>query len=141
MLVGRRDGQLASVRPVIDAPVNKGHLCVKGRYGWGFVHAPDRASRPMIRTGDAWRPVSWHDAIEFVAQRLRDIVAAHGADAVGVLGSARATNEENYLTQKFARVVLGTNNVDCCAGVPRPHRGWDEAHAGDGRRHQLVRRY
>ncbi len=117
MLVGRSDGQVTSVRPALDAPVNKGHLCVKGRYGWDFVHAPDRITRPMIRTGDAWRPVSWDHAIEFIARRFKEIVAARGPDAVGVLGSARATNEENYLTQKFARIVIGTNNVDCCARV------------------------
>jgi formate dehydrogenase major subunit len=71
----------------------------------------------MIRDGAGWREVSWDEAIAFAAGRLRAIVAAHGPDAVGVLGSARATNEENYLAQKFARVVLGTNNVDCCARV------------------------
>jgi formate dehydrogenase major subunit len=117
MHVGRREDRLISARPVIDAPVNRGHLCVKGRYGWDFVHADDRITRPMIRSGDSWTPVSWPQAIEFVARRFREIVAQHGPDAVGVLGSARATNEENYLAQKFARVVLGTNNVDCCARV------------------------
>jgi formate dehydrogenase major subunit len=117
MQVGRRDGRVTSIRPVIDAPVNKGHLCVKGRYGWNFVHAPDRMTRPMIRRGDAWQPVTWSAAIEYVAHRLQKIMAADGPDAIGMLGSSRATNEENYLTQKFARVVIGTNNVDCCARV------------------------
>jgi formate dehydrogenase major subunit len=117
MHVGHREGRLASVRPVLDAPVNKGHLCVKGRYGWGFVHAADRVTLPMIRSGDAWRSVSWEQAIGFVAKRLKEIIARHGPDAVGILGSARATNEENYITQKFARLVIGTNNVDCCARV------------------------
>ena len=117
MHVGHREGRLVSVRPVLDAPVNKGHLCVKGRYGWEFVHAPDRVTEPMIRRGDTWQKVPWDDAIEFVAERLQRIVGEHGPDAVGILGSARATNEENYVAQKFARVVIGTNNVDCCARV------------------------
>ena len=117
MHVGHREGRLVSVRPVLDAPVNKGHLCVKGRYGWEFVHAPDRLTEPMIRRGDAWKKISWDDAIEFVAERLQRIVGEHGPGAVGILGSARATNEENYVAQKFARVVIGTNNVDCCARV------------------------
>ena len=114
---GFRDGRIVSVRPVLDAPVSKGHLCAKGRYGWEFAQAPDRITRPMIRQGESWREVSWDDAIAFVADRLRSIIDQHGPDAVGVLGSARATNEENYVAQKFARVVLGTNNVDCCARV------------------------
>jgi len=105
------------MRPVLDAPVNKGHLCVKGRYGWEFVHASDRATAPMIRDGQEWKPVSWEHATQFVAERLRSIIDEFGPDAVGVLGSARATNEENYVAQKFARVVIGTNNVDCCARV------------------------
>jgi len=114
---GIRQGKITSVRPVLDAPVSKGHLCVKGRYGFEYVHAPDRVTQPMIRQGDQWKPVSWDDAITFVAERLRSILEKYGPDAVGVLGSARATNEENYVAQKFARVVLGTNNVDCCARV------------------------
>ena len=106
-----------SVRPVLDAPVNKGHLCVKGRYGWEFVHAPDRVTTPMIRDRQEWKPVAWDHAIQFIAERLHSIIDKFGPDAVGVLGSARATNEENYVAQKFARVVIGTNNVDCCARV------------------------
>jgi formate dehydrogenase major subunit len=102
---------------VLDAPVNHGHLCVKGRYAFDFVSAADRITVPMIRTNDAWRPLSWDEAISYTAARLQQISTAHGADSIGILGSARATNEENYLTQKFARIVLGTNNVDCCARV------------------------
>jgi formate dehydrogenase major subunit len=117
MNVGTRDGKIVQIRPVHDAPVNKGHLCVKGRYAFGFVDAPDRLAAPMIREAEGWRAVSWDEALAFVAARLRAIRTAHGPDAIGVLGSARATNEDNYLTQKFARIVVGTNNVDCCARV------------------------
>ncbi len=117
MHVGRRDGRLVSIRPVLDAPVNKGHLCVKGRYGWDFVHGADRATEPMVRNGTGWQPVTWNQAIQLVAERLKQTIADHGPDAIGILSSARATNEENYVAQKFARVVIGTNNVDCCARV------------------------
>lgn len=73
---------------------------------------------PMIRSSEGrWQQVSWQEAISFTAERLRRVIDKYGPDAVAVLGSARATNEENYLLQKFARVVLGTNNVDCCARV------------------------
>jgi formate dehydrogenase major subunit len=117
MEVGTRDEQIVTIRPVLDAPVNKGHLCVKGRYGFDFINAADRVTEPLLREHGVWRSVSWEEALTYTAHRLREILAAHGPDSIGVLGSARATNEENYLTQKFARLVLGTNNVDCCARV------------------------
>ena len=117
MHVGTRDGRIVAVRPVLDAPVNRGHLCVKGRYAFGFVHSPDRAREPMIQQNGEWQPVPWTEAIAFTAAALERIIARHGPDSVGMLGSSRATNEENYLVQKFARIVLGTNNVDSCARV------------------------
>jgi len=117
MWVGTREGRIVTVRPVLDSPVNEGHLCSKGRYAFGFLRAPDRVTTPMVRDGPRWRQVSWDDAIGFVAERLRRVLERHGSRSVGVLGSARGTNEENYVTQKFARVVLGTHNVDCCARV------------------------
>lgn len=115
--VGTREGRIVRILPVMDAPVNKGHACVKGRYAWEFVESRDRLTTPLVRAAGGWRDVSWAEAIAFIAERLRAIVAKHGPDAVGVLGSARSTNEENYVAQKFARVVIGTNNVDCCARV------------------------
>lgn len=117
MKVGTNNGQLVSISPVDDAPVSRGHLCVKGRYAFDFVSSGDRITEPMIRKDGEWKTVSWNEAIDFVAGRLQTIMQEHGSDAIGVLGSARGTNEENYLTQKFARVVIGTNNVDCCARV------------------------
>jgi formate dehydrogenase major subunit len=102
---------------VPDAPVSKGHLCVKGRYAFGFVSAADRVTEPMIRDGSGWRRVSWNEARALVVERLRELIQRHGPDSIGILGSARATNEENYLAQKLARTVIGTNNVDCCARV------------------------
>ena len=117
MKVGTTNNQIVSIRPVFDAPVSKGHLCVKGRYAFDFVTARDRVVAPMIRTNDDWQTVSWEEAISFTTNKLRQIVRDHGPDRVAILGSARATNEENYLAQKFSRVVLGTNNVDCCARV------------------------
>lgn len=117
MNVGTHRNQIISMKPVVDAPVNHGHLCVKGRYAFDFVHAADRVTVPMIRTNDVWRPLSWDEAISFTATRLQQIAKEHGPSSIGVLGSARATNEENYLAQKFARVVIGTNNIDCCARV------------------------
>jgi formate dehydrogenase major subunit len=117
MMVGTRDNRIVQIKPALDAPVSKGHLCVKGRYAFEFVHAPDRVTRPMIRKNGEWKNAPWPDALAFTAENLNRIVKKRGPESVGVLGSARATNEDNYLAQKFARVVLGTNNVDCCARV------------------------
>jgi formate dehydrogenase major subunit len=117
MSVGTHENRLVSIKPVLDAPVNHGHLCVKGRYAFDFVDAADRITVPMIRENGDWRPVPWDEAITLAANRLQQTLVAHGPDSIAILGSARATNEENYLTQKFARVVIGTNNIDCCARV------------------------
>ena len=117
MNVGTRHDTIVQIKPSFEAPVSHGHLCVKGRYAFGFVEAPDRVTEPMIRRDGEWQAVSWSEAIGFTASRLREIVARDGNHSVGVLGSARATNEDNYLAQKFARVIFGTNNIDCCARV------------------------
>lgn len=117
MLVGTRGDRIVEIKPVMDAPVNKGHLCVKGRYAFGFTHSADRVREPMLRKGSEWHSVTWEHANEWLAERLQAVLKTHGPQAIGMLGSARSTNEENYVTQKFARIVLGTNNIDCCARV------------------------
>ncbi|QQS13047.1 MAG: formate dehydrogenase subunit alpha [Rhodospirillales bacterium] len=116
--VATAGGRIVGARPAADAPVNKGHLCVKGRYAFGFEGADDRQLHPMLRNAaGGWRRASWDDALDRVAAELRRITDAHGPHAVGILGSARATNEDNYVAQKFARVAIGTHNVDSCARV------------------------
>jgi formate dehydrogenase major subunit len=117
MNVGTRDGTIVSIRPALEAPVSKGHLCVKGRYAYNYISATDRITEPLIRKKGNWTQASWQEAIDFSAAELKRILSQYGPQSVGVLGSARATNEENYLAQKFARAVLATNNVDCCARV------------------------
>lgn len=117
MKVGVKNDHIVQIKPAMDTPVSHGHLCVKGRYAHRFVDSGDRVTEPMIRRGGKWEPVSWEEAIGFATGELKRLVAEHGKESIAVLGSARATNEENYVTQKFVRVVLGTNNVDCCARV------------------------
>lgn len=117
MNVGVREEKIVQIKPVNDAPVSAGHLCVKGRYAFDFNDADDRITGPMIRVNGEWQTVTWNDAVAHVAHRLTSIKNQHGPDSLAVLGSSRATNEDNYVTQKFARVVVGTNNVDCCARV------------------------
>jgi formate dehydrogenase major subunit/formate dehydrogenase alpha subunit len=89
---------------------------VKGRFGYKFVNSPDRLTKPLIRraSGD-FEETTWTAALEYTAAWLRQIREKHGADAIGGLSSARCTNEENYLFQKFMRAAVGTNNVDHCA--------------------------
>jgi predicted molibdopterin-dependent oxidoreductase YjgC len=90
-------------------------LCVKGRYGFEFVGAPDRLTTPLIKKDGKQVPASWDEALDLVAEKLTEIKEKHGPDAMGVLTSARATNEDNYIAQKFTRAVLKTNNIDHCA--------------------------
>ncbi len=98
-----------------DGDVNGRTLCVKGRFGYGFIHHPDRLTTPLIKKNGVFKEASWEEAIKLVAQKLGRIKAKHSSDALAVLSSARCTNEENYLLQKFTRAVLGTNNIDHCA--------------------------
>ena len=114
---GIKDSKIIEVHPAKESPVNKGHLCVKGRYAWEYVYANDRVTQPMIRRDGEWEIVSWEEAIRYCAEKLQTIKDQFGADSIGVIGSARATNEDNYSIQKFARTVIGTNNVDNCARV------------------------
>ncbi|WP_287372827.1 formate dehydrogenase subunit alpha [Oceanithermus sp.] len=100
-----------------EEPPNHGALCVKGRFGLGFLHHPDRLKTPLIRRrkGAELEPVSWEEALDFAADRLARIAAESGPDALYFVSSAKATNEENYLMQKLARAAVGTHNVDHCA--------------------------
>lgn len=109
--------QIFRVTGRFDNRVNFGNLCVKGRFGYDFVYAPDRLRTPMVRKDRkaAPLPLSWEEAFGLVADRLTAIRQEHGPDSIAVLTSAKCTNEENYLLQKFARSVIGTNNVDHCA--------------------------
>jgi formate dehydrogenase alpha subunit len=124
-----KDGRISRVTSNPTAPVNGMSLCVKGRYGFDFVHHPDRLTRPRVRrylleggtkctaSGPQrdWVDVDWDRTLALVVERLAVVKRESGPDAIGVLASAKCTNEENYLMQKFARQVIGTHNVDHCA--------------------------
>jgi len=92
--------------------INREFLCVKGRFGWDFVNSEKRLTAPLIRRNGTQHPGTWEEALRLTADGVKDIVAKHGPDAVAVIGSNRTTNEENYVLQRFARTVLGTNNID-----------------------------
>jgi predicted molibdopterin-dependent oxidoreductase YjgC len=111
------DGKVVGVLPAKNHPISEGRLCVKGWNAHAFVHHADRLTTPMIRDqkGGALREAGWDEALDLVARRLNQIAAEFGPDATGFFASAKCTNEENYLLQKLARGVVGTNNVDHCA--------------------------
>jgi len=109
------DGRIVRSRGEPGVGVNDGLLCVKGRFGFDFVHHPERLKRPLIRKHGLLVESDWDEALDYVARRLTEIKQQHGADAIGGLASAKCTNEENYIMQKFMRAVIGTNNVDHCA--------------------------
>ncbi len=125
--------------------INKGWLCAKGRFGYQFIKSPERLKKPLLRieprassksvihdskaeaphsgsessltphTASLFKEVEWDEALDFIAQRLKEIKDKYGPDSIAGLSSARCTNEENYIFQKFVRAVIGTNNVDHCA--------------------------
>jgi len=127
-----KDGRVIGVTSNQNAPVNGMALCVKGRYGYDYIHHPDRLTSPQVRRyllngenkpaadkrgGSAWEwvTVDWATALDLTAKKIAGIRDTHGVDSIGVLTSAKCLNEENYLMNKFARQVVGTNNIDHCA--------------------------
>ena len=112
MYLGVKDGKIVGVRGDEQGPVNQGRLCVKGRFGIAeFVNHTDRLTTPLIRKNNRLVEASWDEALSLVAGKLGN----YRGDEVAVISSAKSTNEDNYVMQKFARAVLGTNNVDHCA--------------------------
>ena len=109
--VGVLDNRLVRVRGKRDCLPNQGQLCVKGRFGLGFVESPERLTVPLIRKNDRLVPATWEEALDLVAGKLK----GYRGDSFAFLSSAKCSNEENYLAQKFARLVMQTNNVDHCA--------------------------
>ena len=115
--VSSKGQEIVSIRAPWDAEVNQGHTCLKGRYAFKFYNHPDRLRSPMIKRSGKFEEVSWDEAYDFITGKLTAIRDEFGPDSIGGISCARATNEENYLMQKFIRAVIGTNNIDGCARV------------------------
>jgi len=115
IIIHTRNNRIVKITGNESSPVNAGSLCVKGRFGFDFVHHPDRLTHPLIKRNGEFVRATWEKALDLVAERLARIKRDNGADAIALLSSAKCTNEENYLMQKFARAVIGTNNIDHCA--------------------------
>ena len=111
-----KNNKIVNVHSEIGKHVNSGNLCAKGKFGLDFVSSPERIKAPMIKTKDGkFRKVSWEKALDIVSDKLAAIKEKYGPDSIAILSSAKCTNEENFLMSKFARTVVGTNNIDHCA--------------------------
>ena len=109
------DGQIIGTIPCKTSPINEGKLCVKGWNVHEFIQSGKRLTQPLLRKNGTLTEVSWDEALEYVVSKLKEIKETHGSDSIAFLASAKITNEENYLIQKFARAAVGTNSVDHCA--------------------------
>jgi predicted molibdopterin-dependent oxidoreductase YjgC len=109
------DGEVIGTLPQKDHPINEGGLCIKGWNAHEFIYNQGRLKKPLLRKDGSFKEVSWEEALEEVATGLKKIKEENGPDSIAGLTSARCTNEENYIFQKWMRAVIGTNNVDHCA--------------------------
>ncbi len=116
--VATSNGEILSIQAPYDAEVNQGHTCLKGRYAFQFYNHPERLRSPMIKKRNGkFEEVSWDEVYEYIVNKINEVKAIDGPDAIAGISSSRCTNEENYLMQKLLRVAIGTNNIDGCARV------------------------
>ncbi len=109
-----RDRHILKVEPQ-NGPANGISTCIKGKFGWDYANSSDRLVKPLKRVGQTFVEIEWDEAIAIVRDRFTHIKSQHGPDALAFIGSSKCTNEENFLMQKLARAVIGTNNVDNCS--------------------------
>ncbi len=110
-----RNGEILKATSPEESAVNRGNLCVKGKFGFDFVTNKDRLREPLIKRNGGFEAAAWDEALSLAASRLKEIKEKHGPESVGGIASGKCTNEDNYLFQKFMRAVMGTNSVDHCA--------------------------
>ncbi len=108
------NNQIIKIRGDKEAPVNKGQTCVKGAFAYKYVHAKERLTEPLIRKNGELQSSTWEEALQFIATKLSGVKSKWGPDAISMFACARTTNESNYVTQKFMRTVIGSNNIDGC---------------------------
>ena len=116
--VNVKDGRVVNITPSRTGSANKGHTCVKGRFAHQFAHSDDSRRAPLIRGPEGgFREASWDEALDLIAEKLTQVRDTHGPEGFAMISSSRCTNEENFLMQKFARVVMHTNSIDNCSRV------------------------
>jgi len=124
LVVATKGNQVMGIQAPLDSTVNPAHTCLKGRYAFKFAGHPDRLRKPLIRRNGQFEEATWDQAYAHIVENLTRIHRTHGGNAVAGISSARCTNEENYLMQKFIRTVFGTNNIDACARVCHSPTAW-----------------
>ena len=112
VLLAVKDNRLRTIVSQYDIGANEGNLCAKGRYGWEYVHSKERLKAPLIRKGGKLVECTWDVALQEITNAFKNIKKEHGPDALAAIGSARLSNEEAFLLQKFVRAAIGTNNID-----------------------------
>jgi len=123
--VATKGDEVLSIQAPVDAEVNHAHTCLKGRFAFKFYNHKDRLRKPLIKQPDGtFAEATWDEAYDHIVANLGRIKAEHGGNSIAGISSARCTNEENYLMQKFIRQVIGTNNIDCCARVCHSPTAW-----------------
>lgn len=108
------NNKIVKIRGDKEAPVNKGQTCVKGSFAYEYVHDKSRLTSPLIRKAGKLVETTWEDAYAFIAEKLQGIKSQFGPESITMFATARSTNEVNYVTQKFMRTVIGSNNIDGC---------------------------
>jgi predicted molibdopterin-dependent oxidoreductase YjgC len=109
-----KDNKITKIRGDKEAPVNKGQTCVKGAFAYEYVQAKNRLTSPLIRKAGKLVETTWEEAYKFIAKKLINIKDSWGPNAISMFACARSTNESNFVTQKFMRTVIGSNNIDGC---------------------------
>ncbi len=112
--VWTRDRHILKIEPM-HGPANGVSTCIKGKFAWDYVNAPDRLVKPLLRQGDTFVEITWEAALDLIAEKFTAAKQKHGPDALAFIASSKCTNEESYLMQKLARAVIGTNNIDNCS--------------------------
>lgn len=114
LVVEVANNQIIKIRGDKDAPVNKGQTCIKGAFAYNYVHSKERLTSPLIRRAGELVETTWDEALSYIAEKLAAIKSNWGPEAISMFACARSTNESNYITQKFMRTVIGSNNIDGC---------------------------
>lgn len=114
LVVEVENNEIIRVRGDKDTKINSGQTCVKGAFAYKYVHSKDRLSSPLIRKNGELVPASWQEALDLIVTKLKGIKNSFGPDAISLFACARATNETNFITQKFMRAAIGSNHIDGC---------------------------
>ena len=139
LTLGIAEGKILRSRGKEGRGVNEGNLCGRGRFGVDYIYSENRLKSPIINKGGELVKVSWDEALNYISDRLKNIITAHGPSSIGAIGSPRCTNEENYVFQKFMRKSIGSDNIDSSAafGYGLAERAWKMAFGLSGHRIDL----